>query len=243
MRPYRRTTDEERQLIIYHHAKGKTISELHEMLQIPMSTIGHVITRFNKNDQLELRAGEGRQPALTERNGEWLVRQIKKNPKTSAPALAGQLCEYFGIQVSAQKVRNALKQRGYNGRVARKKPWISKINSNKRLAFVKSHSNKDKDFWKSLIFTDESKFNLIGSDGRVMAWRQTQYGAREQEYNTNSETRRRISYGVGLFFCIRSFSFHRWHHESTCVHESSKSEFEGQCPKTGHRADIFILSR
>jgi transposase len=172
MRAYRRTTDEERQLIVYHHTKGKTIAELHEMLQIPMSTIGHVLTRFNKHDQLDLKAGRGQPRALTERNREWLILQIKKDPKTSAPVLTAQLCEYFGIQVSTQTVRNALKERGFHGRVARKKPWISKVNRGKRLDFVKTHRNKDMDFWKSVIFTDESKFNLFGSDGRAMVWRQ-----------------------------------------------------------------------
>lgn len=86
--------------------------------------------------------------------------------------MTGQLCEYFGIRVSVQTVRNALKERGYNGRVARKKPWISKVNRGKRLAFTKDYFNKDQEFWRNVIFTDESKFNLFGSDGRTMVWRQ-----------------------------------------------------------------------
>jgi len=31
--------------------------------------------------------------------------------------------------------------------------------------------SKPFDFWKRLIFTDESKFNLFGSDGFVRVWR------------------------------------------------------------------------
>jgi transposase len=60
---YHCTTVEERQLIVYHHARGKTVAELHEMLQIPMSTIGHIITRFNKKDQLDLECSSGRRTA------------------------------------------------------------------------------------------------------------------------------------------------------------------------------------
>ena len=30
---------------------------------------------------------------------------------------------------------------------------------------------KPLDFWKRVIFKDESKFNLFGSDGMVRAWR------------------------------------------------------------------------
>ena len=33
--------------------------------------------------------------------------------------------------------------------------------------------NKDMDFWKRVLWFDESKFNLFGADGKVMAWRES----------------------------------------------------------------------
>lgn len=40
-----------------------------------------------------------------------------------------------------------------------------------RLKFAKEHQNKDASWWEDVIFADESKYNLFGSDGRVMVWR------------------------------------------------------------------------
>jgi hypothetical protein len=59
----------------------------------------------------------------------------------------------------------------YHGRMARKKPFISVVNRKKRLEFAKMHLNKPKEFWYNVIWSDESKFNIFGSDGRQLVWR------------------------------------------------------------------------
>lgn len=33
------------------------------------------------------------------------------------------------------------------------------------------HINKSQEFWEKVIFSDESKFNVWGSDGRKLVWR------------------------------------------------------------------------
>lgn len=68
-------------------------------------------------------------------------------------------------------VRNVIKKVGYNGRAAHKKPFISCRNRKKRLEFAKKHVTKPLSFWESVLFSDKSKFNIHGSDGRVMVWR------------------------------------------------------------------------
>jgi len=52
-----------------------------------------------------------------------------------------------------------------------KKPFISEANRVKRLAFAKEYVNKPTSFWQTVIFSDESKYNLFGSDGRGYVWR------------------------------------------------------------------------
>ncbi|GFT34173.1 transposable element Tc1 transposase [Trichonephila clavipes] len=73
--------------------------------------------------------------------------------------------------VSAETVRNGIRLAGYSNRVARKKPFISLQNQKERLEFAKTHQLKTDNFWKKVIFSDESKFNIFGSDGRRIVWR------------------------------------------------------------------------
>lgn len=56
------------------------------------------------------------------------------------------------------------------GRVARRKPLITDQNRLKRLNYAKQMLAKPFDFWNTVVWSDESKFNMFGSDGRVMAW-------------------------------------------------------------------------
>ncbi|GFT45427.1 transposable element Tcb1 transposase [Trichonephila clavipes] len=77
----------------------------------------------------------------------------------------------MGRNVSAETVRNVFRHAGYSSRVARKKPFISLQNQKKRLEFAKTHQFKTDNFWKKVIFSDESKFNIFGSDGHGTVWR------------------------------------------------------------------------
>ncbi|GFV47694.1 transposable element Tc1 transposase [Trichonephila clavipes] len=91
-----------------------------------------------------------------------ILQKFKKTASTS---------NTLGRSVSAETVRRVLRKAGYNGRVARKKPLIGKRNRVKRLKFAKEHILKPQQFWNEVIFSDESKFNIFGSDGRRMVSR------------------------------------------------------------------------
>ena len=60
---------------------------------------------------------------------------------------------------------------GPYGRVAHKNPYVNKINRRKRLEYAKNYREKPLDFWNKLVWSDDSKFNLFGSDRKVMVWR------------------------------------------------------------------------
>ncbi|GFX16213.1 hypothetical protein TNCV_4704671, partial [Trichonephila clavipes] len=63
-----------------------------------------------------------------------------------APKSAASTSNTLGRSVSAETIRRVLRKAGYNGRVARKKPLISKRNRVKRLKFAKEHILKPQQF-------------------------------------------------------------------------------------------------
>ena len=48
----------------------------------------------------------------------------------------------------------------------KKKPWVSDKNVKKRLQFAKEHIHKGSNFCHMILWRDESKFNVFGSDGK-----------------------------------------------------------------------------
>ncbi|GFY23407.1 transposable element Tc1 transposase [Trichonephila clavipes] len=61
---------------------------------------------------------------------------------------------------------------GFHGRTPIRKPLIKYVNRQKRVIFAKEHRLKPISFWNTVIFSDEIKINLYGSDGGFKIWRE-----------------------------------------------------------------------
>ena len=83
---------------------------------------------------------------------------LKKDWRTSAENVAAEIKKQLDISLSAQSVRNRAHEIGMFGRVARKKPYIYKVNRSKCFKFAKEMLEKPLGFWQSSIWSDESKF-------------------------------------------------------------------------------------
>ncbi|GFT08772.1 transposable element Tcb1 transposase [Trichonephila clavipes] len=135
------------------------------------TSIDKIIGRFKSDGLIENKSGRGRKSILSYVAKRKILKDIKIDPKLSAVKLAAETSRIMGRNVSAETVRNVIRHAGYSSRVARKKPFISLQNQKKRLEFAKTHQWKIDNFWKKVIFSDESKFNIFGSDGCRTVWR------------------------------------------------------------------------
>lgn len=164
------TSTELRKLIIKLHNETKTLGEISKLVGGAKLTVQSIIDRFGEKNTVQNMPRSGRPRLLTTRTGRHMVRLIQKTPKLSAPKVVEEL-RNDGVQVSESTVRRVFNVAGYHGRVARKKFFVSETNRKKRLTFAKQYVDKGPEFWKKVIFSDESKFNVFGSDGRQMVWR------------------------------------------------------------------------
>ena len=118
-------------------------------------------------------SGRGRKRKTTASVDRIIQRKIKLNRRKSAPTVKAEIEKQLGVIVHANTIRNRLHEIGLYGRIARKKPYVNKINRGKRIDDVKMMMEKPYDYWKHVLWSDESKFNLFGSDGKIMVWRST----------------------------------------------------------------------
>ncbi|KAJ4441393.1 hypothetical protein ANN_11248 [Periplaneta americana] len=84
---------------------------------------------------------------------------------------------YINTYASLQARRSVIKLSGVCcGKMVtmaeeRRRPYISETNRARRLDFAKEHVGKDEEFWNRVIWSDETKIKLYGSDGINRAWR------------------------------------------------------------------------
>lgn len=165
------TTEEERKIIIRLHTLCKSLSEISKIVQRPRATIQTIINRYGERKSLQNLKRYGRPCKINKYTGRTIIRNVVKNPRISAPKLAAAVKNAINTDVSSSTVRRFLYKNGYRGRTARRKFYVSETNARKRLEFANTYRNKNYEFWKRWIFTDESKFNIFSSDGRVKVWR------------------------------------------------------------------------
>ena len=85
----------------------------------------------------------------------------QKKTFLSTRELTVDIASTSGIIVTPQTVRNNLRDANIRGKGPRNKPLISEINRVNRLDFAKACVNKPLQFWRNVIFSDESKFNTF----------------------------------------------------------------------------------
>ena len=167
----RRTTIEQRELVINKFKNGKSVRQIGEIVNLSASTVQHIIERYLHENRVESKGRSAPNKIFSASEERYIVRKIKVNPKLSAPKLVVDVHQELGKSCSAETIRRVLREHDFNGRVARKKPFISKKNQICRLKFAQEHVCKTHDFWNTVIFSDESKFNIFGSDGMSYVWR------------------------------------------------------------------------
>ena len=73
--------------------------------------------------------------------------------------------------LSSQTIHHHLKKAGLKAVVKQKKPFLSKRHRREQLDFAIAHQYWTVDDWKQVVWSDETKINRLGSDGRKWVWK------------------------------------------------------------------------
>ncbi|KAG1490974.1 hypothetical protein G6F53_013169 [Rhizopus delemar] len=123
-----------------------------------------------KNEVNSIKAG--RPKLLSNRDDQYLVRLVTVKGQENAVEARNTLENDLQKVVSAQTVRRSLRRSGLTSFVKPQKPLLSEVNRRKRLDWALNHVDWTIEDWKRVIWSDETKVNRFGSDGKVYAWKQ-----------------------------------------------------------------------
>jgi transposase len=160
-----------RQLCIEKRGEGWTFAKIATFLAIPVSTVKDIVRHYREHKQVSPLKRSGRPTLTDERIDRHIIREVSKDRTVSAAKLVEKVRNDFGVEVSESTVRNRIKAEGFNGRAARKKPFLSKKHMDARLQYARQYEHYGDDEWKHVIFSDETSVEPHGATGRVWVWR------------------------------------------------------------------------
>ena len=141
---------------------GLTFRNIGRLMHRSHVTVANTIKRFKETGNNSSRMGRGRLETLSIADHHYIKLLSLRDRRKTVPHITSEFNISRNTPVSASTIRRSLQQSGLNGRVAAKKPLLRPQNGMKRLKFAREHLD-----WARVFFTDESKFQLFGTNRRV----------------------------------------------------------------------------
>lgn len=112
--------------------------------------------------------------STTARADRRLLRIVRGNPTLPATLLRLMWAERSrrGNVLSAQTIRRRIHAAGLRSRKMRRRPRLSPAHVANRELWAMQRAHWRQGQWQRVIFTDESRFRLFRSDGRIRVWRE-----------------------------------------------------------------------
>ena len=132
--------------IVALHKDGVGYKKIAKTLKLSCSTVAKTIQRFNRTGSTQNRPRHGRPKKLSAHAQRHIQRLCLGNRRAASIGLHG--CR------------------------PRRKPLLKMMHKKARKQFAEDKQTKDMDYWNHVLWSDETKINLFGSDGVKRVWRQ-----------------------------------------------------------------------
>ncbi|CAO4387042.1 unnamed protein product [Caenorhabditis nigoni] len=169
-------SDNAKKSIVVGRQSGLTMKTLAGMFNVTESCISKLLKSCNGKVGFPVRRRTGR-PRITNRMEDRnILMTSRNNPRLPAPAIRREVFVNSPSPPSVATVKRRLNAAGIMGRRPAKKPLITKKNRAARVKVAKDHLNWTRQDWNKVLWSDESKFLLFGSDG--IQWIRRPVGSR-----------------------------------------------------------------
>ena len=156
-----------RQAIVKLHKEKHTIREISEKVKRSKSVIGRVVKSYDDTGKIVSAFKTGRPRKTSAREDRIMQRMsLKDRFKSCTEIKQGYEIVPHVLTCQDRLFLDDCKEIGLFNRTPRKKQLISSKNKKKRLEFANRYVIWTYKNWAKVFFSDESKFNSFGNDGK-----------------------------------------------------------------------------
>lgn len=164
-------SDDLKKRIVALHKDGLGYKKIHRTLKVSRNTVVKVIKRHAGTGSTQNQSRSGRPKKLTPRAERQIRKLALEDRRRSAGSIAEAVNTATGVSVSNQTIRRTLHDAGLRGRQPRRKPLLKVAHKRARKQFAEDNQYQTMDYWNRVLWSDETKINLFGSDGVQHVWR------------------------------------------------------------------------
>ena len=177
MSPTRRTdwTSAKRSRIVILRENGLSYPEIARQAggSVTCSGVRKFCLHYEKTKLVGNKAKSG-QKKCTSATADWKIKRLcLQDRKISSDAIRCEM-NAAGIAVGSRTWRRRLSGFWLQARIPRKKPYLNQKQGEKRIEWPKEYIKWPENQWKQVIWSDESKISLFGSDGTRLKLQVTQ---------------------------------------------------------------------
>lgn len=162
---------EKRIMIISYYKGGEKVHKIAKKVNLSWTSVKSVIQHYEKTHSYLPCRKPGRPRKTTTRNDRKIINLALQNRRVTLKALGKSVRQNYGIQLSDESIKKRLHDAKLYGRAARKKPLLLKRHRDARLKWCRERRSWSAKDWEKVLWSDESKFCLVGSAGCQRVWR------------------------------------------------------------------------
>ncbi len=156
-----------RQKIVAQYQKGVSQRKIAKSLKLSSSTVHNISQRFRESGKISVRKGQGRKTILDARDLWALRRHCITYRNATVMEITTWAQEYFQKTLSVNTIHRAIRRCRLKLYRSKKKPHLNMIHKRRRFLWAKAHLKWTVAKWKTFLWSDESKFEvLFGKLGR-----------------------------------------------------------------------------
>ena len=181
-----------------NNLKLKTIAQ---MVGVSEKCVRTTIKNFRETGSAKERARSGRPEVTSDREKSFISRTFLRDPKLSLRKGTTFCRTSLARGISYSTTRRVLKKKGLTANLATKKQFLSIMDKRKRLKWCKERRHWSIDKWRSVIFTDESNFEVLNRKAKFWFWRKKNPSTR---FNLIRPRTQGGGGSIGIWGCINA---------------------------------------
>uniref|UniRef100_A0A9J8B2T7 Tc1-like transposase DDE domain-containing protein n=1 Tax=Cyprinus carpio carpio TaxID=630221 RepID=A0A9J8B2T7_CYPCA len=156
-----------RRKIVAQYQKGVSQRKIAKSLKLPSSTVHNIIQSFRESGTISVRKGQDRKTILDARDLRALRRHCITYRNATVMEITTWAQEYFQKTLSVNTIHRAIHRCRLKLYRSKKKLYLNMIQKRRRFLWAKAHLKWTVAKWKTVLWSDESKFEvLFGKLGR-----------------------------------------------------------------------------